>query len=162
MREAKVFILCGGRGTGKTYYLEKRLPKYCTIVIELYKTNRWEGYKKFFFDDLVNHRVSYKELANSYVVFEDATSYISSNMSNEMRRLIIFSKQLGSDVFIVFHSINVIPPFLWYLWNYLILWNCAKPKRNASNADYYNEILKKWQICQKAPQYHHEEIESQL
>ena len=161
-RDAKVFLIIGGRGSGKTFLLEKTLPKHETIVVELFKTARWSGYKKIFFSDIVNKKVNYKDLANSYVVFEDATSYISSNMTNEIKRLIVNSKQLGSDVFLVFHSINIVPPFLWYLWNYLILFKCAKPKYSAAIADNFNEIMQKWNVCNKAKPYHFEVIESQI
>lgn len=162
MREAKVFIIVGGRGSGKTYFLENRLPAGRSIVVELYKTERWQGYDKIFFEDLINKKVNYKQLANKAVIFEDATSYISSNMTNEMKRLIVFSKQLGSDVYIVFHSINIVPPFLWYLWNYIILFKCAKPKRTAAIVDNYSEILQKWQICERSKPFHFEIIQSNI
>lgn len=162
MREAKVFILVGGRGSGKTYLLENALPKSCTIVIEYIKTDRWPGCKKIFFSDILNKKVNYKDLANSFVVFEDATNYIASNMSNEIKRLIVNSKQLGSDVFLVFHSINIIPPFLWYLWNYLIIFKCAKPKYTAAIADNFAEIMKKWKVCNKSKPHHFEVIQSDL
>lgn len=162
MREARIIIIVGGRGTGKTYFLEQHLQPSNTIVVEYMKTNRWNGYKKIFFNDLVSGKVGVKQLCNSQVVFEDATSYISSNMSNYLKRLIVNSKQLGSDVYLVFHSINIIPTFLWYMWNNIILFKCAKPRETALNTDYFEEIMKKWNVCINAKDYHFEEIESQI
>lgn len=161
-RDAKIILIVGGRGSGKTFFLEQRLSKDNTIVVELIKTTRWAGYEKVFFDDLLTGKVTMKQLGNKNVVFEDATSYISSNMSNYLRRLITNSKQFGCDVWLVFHSVNVVPVFLWYMWNNLVLFKCAKPRETAQNADYIDEILQKWKKCQIAPPYHFEQIESQL
>lgn len=162
IREARIILVIGGRGSGKTYLLENRLQPKDTIVVEYMKTPRWSGYQKIFFTELISGKVSEKALCNSQVVFEDATSYISSNMSNYLRRLIVNSKQMGSDVYLIFHSINVVPTFLWYLWNNIILFKCAKPRETALNADYFNEIMQKWNKCMKSKQYHYEEIISQL
>lgn len=161
-RDAKIILVVGGRGTGKTFFLEKHLNKDNTIIIEYIKTPRWAGHRKIFFKDLINGKVNEKDLCNSTVVFEDATSYISSNMSNYLRRLIVNSKQLGSDVFLVFHSINIIPPFLWYLVNNIVMFNCAKPRETPTNSDYFAEIMRKWEKLQRAKPYSYEEIETQI
>lgn len=164
MREAKVVLIIGGRGCGKTFLLENTLNKNDTIVIELYKTERWDGYDKIFFNDIAKDDFDYKILANKNVVFEDATSYLASNLQNKIKQILIFSKQLGSDVFIVFHSVNVVPPFMWYLFNAIVLFRSSKPKFTKSIADFYDELLKKWQICMKADEkkYHYEIIESHI
>lgn len=161
-REPKVFIVIGGRGSGKTYFLEKHLDPDKTIVLELAKTNRWNGFHKEFYEDFEQHKVSFKDVCNKKIVFEDATSYMNGNLKNSLKQLIVFSKQLGCDVFIILHSVNIIPPFLWNLWNYIILFKCAKPKLSASNADYYDEILQKWKHVCSSKKYTYEEIQSQL
>lgn len=160
MRDAKVFILCGGRGSGKTYLLENTLKKGNTVVIELAKTDRWQGCEKFFFNDIAKPDFDYKKIANKNIVFEDATSYLSSNLANKMKEILIFSKQLGSDIFIVFHSINIIPPFMFYLFNYLIIFNSSQPRQTATNKEYFAKIMQAWKICQKSKKYHYEIIES--
>lgn len=161
MREPKVFLVIGGRGSGKTTFLEQRLSKQKTVVIELYKTARWDGFKKFFFDDVVNGKVSLKSLANSAIVFEDATSCISPNMKNSLRQLIVYSKQLGSDVYVVFHSVNVVPAFLWNMWNYLVLMKkTPKPKLKSYYEDDFPAITSAWNKLNKLPDYSYLEIQS--
>lgn len=162
MREPKVFCIIGGRGSGKTYFLENLLPKDNTVIFELVKTNRWDGFRKYFFEEYEQGKVPITAIANKKIVFEDATSYVSSNMKNTLKTLIVYSKQIGSDVYIVFHSVNIIPPFLWNLVNYLILFKCAAPRQTALNADYFPEIHAKWKKLQKAKQYTHYEIETQI
>lgn len=162
MRTPQVFIIVGGRGSGKTYFLEHTLKRSETVVIELVKTNRLDGYTKYYFQDFEQNKVNFKAIANKKIVFEDATSYVSSNMKNGLKQLIVFSKQLGSDVFLVFHSVNIIPPFLWNLWNYLILFKCAKPRETATNKEWFIEILKAWNKLEKAKKYSHELIASKI
>ena len=161
-REPQIFVIVGGRGTGKTYYLENTLREYDTVVFELVKTNRWQGFTKCFYDDYEQGKINFKDIANKKIVFEDATSYINSNMKNTLKQLIVFSKQIGCDVFLVFHSINMIPPFLWLLFNYIILFKCPKPRQTALNADYFAEIMQKWTALNKAKPYTYKVIHSNL
>lgn len=162
MREPKIFIIVGGRGSGKTYFLENLLKPANTIVFELAKTARWQGFTKYFFEDYLTGKVTMKDIANTKIVFEDATSYISSNMRNTLKTLTVYSKQCGCDVYLIFHSINIIPPFLWNLVNYIIMFKCAAPRETALNADYFPEIHAKWKKLQNAKQYTHYEIETQI
>lgn len=162
MREPKIFVIVGGRGSGKTYFLENLLKPANTIVFELAKTARWQGFTKYFFEDYLTGKVTMKDIANKKIVFEDATSYISSNMRNTLKTLTVYSKQCGCDVYLIFHSINIIPPFLWNLVNYIIMFKCAAPRETALNADYFPEIHAKWKELQKAKKFTHEEIETQI
>lgn len=162
MRDPKIFCIVGGRGSGKTYFLEQTLKRSETLVFELVKTNRWSGYDKCFYEDFEAGKIDYKQIANKRIVFEDATSYVNSNMKNTLKKLIVFSKQVGSDVYIVFHSVNIIPPFLWNMVNFIILFRCVKPRQTALNADYYPEILQKWQKLERAKPYKYEVIATQI
>lgn len=147
MRNAQVFVIVGGRGSGKTTFLERTLKKEKAVIIELVKTDRYNGFTdRYFYEDIESGFINMKKLANKQIVFEDATSYINSNMKNSLKKLIVFSKQIGSDVFVVFHSINIIPPFLWNLFNYLIIFKCPEPHQTAANKEYFKDIQK---ICKK-------------
>ena len=162
MRDPKVFCVVGGQGSGKTYFLEQTLSQSNTVIFELVKTNRWQGFTKYFFEDYVSGKVTYKEIANKNIVFEDATSYVGSNMTNTFKRLVVYSKQIGSNVYIVFHSVNIIPPFLWTYLNYITLFKCVAPRENSLNADYFPEIYAKWQKLMKAKPYKYETITTQI
>lgn len=161
-RQPQVFIIVGGRGSGKTFFLENSLKETNTVVFELVKTNRWSGYDKRFYEDYENGHINMKDIANKKIVFEDATAYINSNMKNGLKQLVVFSKQIGSDVFIVFHSINVIPPFMWLLFNYIVLFKCQKPRQTALNADYFPEIMQKWKELEGSKPYSYKVIQSNI
>lgn len=51
-------------------------------------------------------------VVNALVVFEDATKYIGSRLSDEMRRFVYDSKQKNLNLVFVFHSLASIPPEL--------------------------------------------------
>lgn len=161
-RQPNVFIIVGGRGCGKTYFLEHSLKQDNTIVFELVKTNRWQGYKKYFYEDFENGAINMRDIANKKIVFEDATAYVNSNMKNGLKKLIVFSKQIGCDVFVVFHSVNIIPPFMWLLFNYIVLFKCPKPRQTALNADYFNEIMQKWKVLEGSKPYSYKVIGSNI
>lgn len=136
-RTNKIILVVGGRGTGKTTYLENHVPARA-VVVEYFKTDR---YKNF------DHRTNYdnfrlKEAVNRPVILEDATQLIIGGGSLKLRRLAVSCKQLGSDVYIVFHSVNFVPPFLWALFDFMILWRSEAPKKSAKLAAYYDEILR--------------------
>lgn len=51
-------------------------------------------------------------LKNALLVFEDATKYVGSKLSNEMRRFLYDSKQKNLDLCLAFHSLGSVPPEL--------------------------------------------------
>ena len=146
MRNGKVFIVVGGRGVGKTTYLETLLKgKKNVVVFQLFKDNRYPTAEKRLFADFAIN----KTLCNKRIIIEDSTQLIAANPKNDIRQIVVSSKQLGSDVFFVFHSVNVVPPYLWSLFDYCILFPCAEPKKTAGLNEYFDEITK---ILRKKPQ----------
>lgn len=142
-RTNKIVLVVGGRGTGKTTYLENHVP-HRAVVVEYFKTDRYKDFE---------HRANYdnfklQEAVNRPVILEDATQLIIGGGGLKLRRLAVSCKQLGSDVFIVFHSTNFVPPFLYALFDYMILWRSEAPKKSAKLAAYYDEICK---ILSKKP-----------
>lgn len=139
MRNGKVFLIIGGRGTGKTTYLENILKdKKNVVVYQLFIDERYKfAEKKLFSDFYIN-----KDLANKRIIIEDATQLIGSNPKNDIRKIVVSSKQIGSDIFFVFHSANVVPPYLWQLFDYCVFFQCAAIKKTAGLSEYY-EILQK-------------------
>lgn len=58
---------------------------------------------------------------NTLVVFEDATKYIGSTLSKEMKRFILDSKQKNLDLVFVFHSLKDLPRDLVRVIDYITL-----------------------------------------
>ena len=160
MRDPKIFVIIGGRGSGKTYYLEHKLQPSQTVVFEDALTNRWEGYEKHYVEDFEANKIGYKQIGNKKVVFEDATAYINSNLKDTYKKMLVHSKQVGCDVYMIFHTPNKVPPFVWDMANYIIMFKCKPIRKTAHNADYYDEIVKNWKLLQKKKPYSYAVIET--
>lgn len=139
MRNSKVVLIIGGRGTGKTTYIEKLIrQKPNAVIFQLMLDNRYVGHAKMLYQDFTICRA----LCNKIIVIEDATQLIGSNPKNDIRKIVVSSKQMGSDVIFAFHSFNVVPPYLWQLFDDCIVFPCAAVKKTTGLAEYYDEIYK--------------------
>jgi len=141
-RKAKIVLVIGGRGTGKTTYLETLCPKDSTVV-ELFVTDRYAGgeYKRIAYDKL-----TLKDCVNTTLIIEDATQICAANSTRQVKQIIVSSKQLGSDVFIVFHSVNFIPVFILAMFDYMVLFDsepAGKKPALQPYADKINAILRR-------------------
>lgn len=137
MRTNKIILIVGGRGTGKTTYLEKHVPT-AAVVVEYFKTDRYKDFERRQTYD--NFKLS--EAVNRPVILEDATQLIVGGGGLKLRRLAVSCKQIGSDVYIVFHSVNFIPPFLVALFDYMILFRSEQPRNSVKLAAFIDDINK--------------------
>lgn len=141
-RKPKIVLIVGGRGTGKTTYLENLCPASSTVV-ELFITDRYEGseYRRIMFDNL-----TLRDCINTTLIIEDATQICAANSTKFVKQIIVSSKQMGSDVFLVFHSTNFIPVFVLAMFDYMVIFDCepaGKKPALAPYADKINEILRR-------------------
>lgn len=136
MRLNKIYIIVGGRGSGKTTFLEKTIKKN-SLIVQLFFDDRYKDFQKIKYDDL---KIC-NEIKNRPLILEDSTQLISCNGTKLIRQLLISSKQLGSDIFLVFHSFQAIPPFMWTLFDKIIVFDCAKfTAINNYSSEYTDEI----------------------
>jgi hypothetical protein len=49
---------------------------------------------------------------NCQIVFEDATKYVGSKLSKDMKKFVLDSKQKNLDLIFIFHSLGSVPPDL--------------------------------------------------
>lgn len=160
MREAKIFVIVGGRGSGKTYFLENNLNllKHKTIVIELFFTDRYKNFKKILFQDFLNSNIeNYKNLN---LIIDDASQLVNSQPIELIKKIIISSKQLNTDVFFCFHSFNFIPNFLYYLTDYYIIFKTNDNEINLKNTPLKDEIIKKINSVKKKKKFFYEILEN--
>ncbi len=73
-----------------------------------------------------------QHLNNSLVVFEDATKYVGSKLTEETKRFVYDSKQKNLDLVYVFHSLASIPPELVRAADILVLFktNEGQPSKD--------------------------------
>lgn len=117
-----VVMIVGGRGTGKTTYIKKHIPRYKKVIIvdtllhpsyseyqaiKLEMIPRWKsGIKRILVDeDSVCTLCEMLSLhfKNGAIVFEDAGKYILPNLQKQIKKILIDTKQQNNDVFILNH-----------------------------------------------------------
>lgn len=67
-----------------------------------------------------------RNVKNTFVVLEDATRYVGSKLTADLRRFMFNCKQQNNDLVFVFHSLGAIPPELVKSANYLILFKTGE------------------------------------
>ena len=138
-RNGKLIIVVGSRGSGKTTYLERLFNNRSNLLVyQLFIDDRYRRAEKQLYSKFTIGR----QLVGRTIIIEDATQLIGSNPKNDIRRLAVSCKQLGSDCVFVFHSFNVIPPYLLALFDYMIIFESAEIKKTNSLLEYYDEICK--------------------
>lgn len=158
MRTNKVILIIGGRGSGKTVLGKNLLNKNLAAHPEMYglvvDTFDHPAYRRGFIrvtpgmiariNEPKKYRVfgsnTYdimssidKAAMNATLLFEDASKYISGQVSDDVKRFILDSKQKNLDLFFMFHGFGLVPPALYRLVDgiYLLKTNDSPVSRRA-------------------------------
>lgn len=92
-------------------------------VINPKDLGRWRsGIARMFSGDVQPMLASIQQFAkNTLLIFEDATKYVGSRLTDDMRRFVLDSKQKNLDIVFIFHSLASIPPELVRISDILVL-----------------------------------------
>jgi GTPase SAR1 family protein len=146
-----VFIIVGGRGTGKTTYV-KELVKASShrrkLVVDTFKNDHYSDYMPLQPQDFARFSSLFGNLHfsssdiydylqyinqgvyNSLVIFEDCLKYINTNPQPEVRSIVLDSKQKGNDVIFVYHSFSQVPPKLATWADYFVIFKTQERIEN--------------------------------
>lgn len=114
----KVTIVCGTRGTGKTTFLKSIIQK-TKIPYFVYDFHGDWNAKPVDMDQFIE---MCNKAKNCNFIFEDATSYCSQGgIKHTFRRAITRSRGQGVNIYLVFHSLRLIPLDIFEMADYLIL-----------------------------------------
>lgn len=83
-----------------------RVPSMTPEKFQFWKSGLYRMYSSDT-DLLMNNIQLYAN--NALVVFEDATKYIGSKLSKDMKNFVLDSKQKNLDIVFIFHSLSQIP-----------------------------------------------------
>lgn len=123
-----LILVVGHTGQGKSTLVRKMIEGKAAYVFDV--NNEYPMLPK---DYKVNFRfrhvemnlkkfVSVCERLKSYnIVFEDSTGFLRGKQSAHFMRLIIAKRHSGNNYFLIFHSLNRVPPELLELCNVLFL-----------------------------------------
>lgn len=95
-------------------FLHPEQKKINVPIIQLEKFPRWKnGIGRIFSSDTRHLMELIQQHAlNTFIVFEDATKYIGSRLTDDMKMFVLDSKQKNLDLVFIFHSLSQIPPDL--------------------------------------------------
>ena len=144
-RQNKMTVAVGKPGCGKTTELLRiydvlaksravilydlsNEPKYRNFPVITSKTIRAQGaaiqpgiYRFSSADDKRSIEFFREYLRNAVLVFEDASSYVPANLPDYLITLISIRRQLGLDLFFVFHALRMVPPRILTMCNYILI-----------------------------------------
>jgi Cdc6-like AAA superfamily ATPase len=165
-----VNLIIGKRGTGKTYYTKQVIEAYPNRVlvvdtfehpayahlqtIQVRHLARWKkGIKRVIIND-DNAPELYQainELTFCLIVFEDASKYLSNEMSKDFKKILFDSKQKKNDVALLFHGFAYIHPRLLALCDTLTLFKTGENIESQKHKiPLYDEVIIAYNFVNKS------------
>ena len=178
-----IIIVVGMRNSGKTYYTQSLFgsssqrkilvcdtfdhPSYAAVRrIDLAQLAQWkpQGEKSIRRVVIEDFEVAFAEISahfrDGWLVLEDAGKYSMGDLTKNLRRLVIDSKQLGMDITLMYHSLSQVPPKLYQFANAIVLFKTNEdPSQFKNKTPYYPEVLAAFNDLQTAAKYEHRLIQ---
>ncbi|MCX6208377.1 MAG: hypothetical protein NTZ59_02450 [Bacteroidetes bacterium] len=143
-RQNKLFLFIGQRGSGKTTHANNVanafIKSHIANKIIVVDTDAHPFYNDFDVVDIESLKnVRSKKIRcedaddsdlfltlntyqrNAFVIFEDAAKYVSSNISNALKKCIIDMRKRNFDLAFMFHSLSDVPPYIAKNYNAMVL-----------------------------------------
>lgn len=166
-----VIVLVGAPRTGKTFYLDNLIAKEKKKVL-IYDVNNEKNWRKYpqmalhqvplwksgkyrlFTDDteqLFTH--IYQSVRNASIVLEDATSYINNNTAAILKKILVSRRHWNLDVYLTFHGLNMVPPLVYELCNFIVVKKTNDNVRKLKRIDKIpnpDELLTAWEYVKNS------------
>jgi predicted ATPase len=150
----QVYLVIGARGTGKSTLLEGRV-KSLNYPIE--DTYIYDIERRYFpnregpLPDIKTFKNTVANVKNSLVVYEEGTIFFPNRGHDEkLKMLLVQSRYNGNIVFIVFHSINSIPFYVYELTDTIILFRTQDEAQKVEKK--LSKLYKPFLYLQKFPE----------
>lgn len=123
---SKAHIIVGMTGTGKSEYIKKmlrKIPEKKALYIFDYQNEYQEfiNYGLIPFEDFAYNATM---IRNGVIVYEEATIFLTSHGSQTDRyvnEVLVSKRHTNNYVFLIFHSVAEIPPYIYRKCNYITL-----------------------------------------
>jgi hypothetical protein len=152
--EGLCFIIVGRPRMGKSYFIKNKLSKVheTTRLVNDIQREYVDLYKEPFNEDFADFLSKAKKARNSFIVFEEATAYLSDLGSRtSMRHLIISKAHTGNMFFIVFHSLADVPEYIYRISNYIVLFKTADKETKVVERFNNDKLTKAFLDLKEAP-----------
>lgn len=123
MKKGNLFLIIAHTGQGKTTFVKKNFPFNSSIVFDV--NNEYSEYvrdKSGNFDEFLN---TVEKTKDKNLIFEEATGFLEGKTSTRMKRIVINKRHTNNNYIFLFHSIADVPPFLFRLANFVVLFKTA-------------------------------------
>lgn len=140
----KSFIIVGATGMGKTTFTKNALKKLHKDSILLYDVNN--EYKDIYPKPFIKFE-KFCELServsNAVIVFEEATIFLDSRGNNfSLKDVLVRKRHTNNTIFLVFHSLRLVPRYIFDLSNYVVL-HKTNDSESLVSSKFENELLTK-------------------
>ena len=180
-RYANVTLVIGKRKTGKTTYILDLIeavrhdkgvliydlnnePKYKVFPqMPLERLPAWKskGVYRIFHDDFRQVMQTVLEYnRNAFLILEDATAYIESNVDSLTRRFLVSCRHINIDLVLTFHSLSQVPPRCFAMTDYMVVGksNDTLLRGEIAKVPNFQEVKKAWERVRSHPSPYHREV----
>lgn len=178
VRLNKCFLFVGRRGTGKTTLAREMAekmakssrrkiviidtddhPSYADVeVITMEQLKTWNGTICRVIESNIDQvlMILNQYQSNCIVMCEDASKYITANISKAVRSFLIDMRKRNFDVIIMFHFLSDVPPYLCKQYDHMILFKTGDNLQVTQNKfANWHTIVKKLQRILKHKDYNY-------
>jgi Cdc6-like AAA superfamily ATPase len=155
----KAVLIVGKPGSGKSYFLKNKvLPKLNKVLIfdqygyEYPDAQRLEDFKRATSLPLGHYRFSgdFWELVknsgkmpNFSIIVEDATNFLQGAIHDEpLRKMFAARRHYNQQLYFLFHTLSSIPPFLYSMSDFIILFKTKDFKEKVKNRFQDEELFR--------------------
>lgn len=150
-----ICLIAGTRGTGKTTAVKRWIKEQTkkVLIVDTFSNPAWKEFPSLdpellkrwnsgiyrFYDSDTNKVMAAieKSVYNALLVFEDATKYVGSKLSEDVKKFALDSKQKNLDVIFIFHSLSDIPRDLVRISDTITLFKTVEESSNPNLKNKY-------------------------
>lgn len=141
-------IIVGSKGTGKSSWIKNQISVVNSNALMVYDINN--EYSSFYPYPFLDFKVFTEKACNvsdAVIVFEEATIFLNARgYNNKVINILVRARHTNNSIFLVFHSINSIPKYLFELCNKTVLFktndNPDTVLRKFGRPDLYASFMK--------------------
>lgn len=164
-RAAKLIVILGFNGTGKTTFLKKLIhnelkkPDSHILIVtpddiewtmfpEVHPRFPWRvadyvKARKLIYEDGCLNTIS-ENFRNGLLVFDDCRAYLTAQTDKELHNLLIRRRQKGIDIIAVGHGFTEVPPKFFTFMSELVLF------KTIDNIDRRKDVLNNFELMKEA------------
>lgn len=144
-----LYLLIAHTGQGKTTFAKRLSAPANTLVFDV--NNEYKDYPRNTTGDFDNFLQQVMKTTDKNIIFEEATGFLAGRTGAEVKRIVINKRHTNNNYIFLFHSIADVPPFLFRLSNYVILFKTADTVQGVKEKE--PKLLKPFLELQRAENF---------